>query len=234
MSELKYPLIAPSVKIDRARKHLAELEAETAAFLKANPIQFLPDHEHVFKGALFSFTLRFPPVPLALGAVLGDVIHNLRTALDLTASDLARINGASPEGVYFPFCEDADFLDSMIKRRNFDRAGSDAVALLKELKPYRGGNVALRALHEMDVEDKHKALIPNLMSVGSPIIQMWEDDGTPNPRVIGDPNAPSSVEFVFPAGLGLDGREIVPTLHEMVKLVEDIVEAFRALANRNA
>jgi hypothetical protein len=70
------------------------------------------------------------------------------------------------------------------------------------------------------------------MTAASPVIQMWEDDGTPNPRVIGDPNAPSEVRVVFPSEAGPAGRELIPTLHELTQLVDSIVEAFRALANR--
>jgi hypothetical protein len=102
---------------------------------------------------------------------------------------------------------------------------------LKSLKPYRNGNIALRLIHDLDIHDKHRALIPNLMGVASPIIKMRDDDGTINPRVISDPNSPSDIKFVFPGEVGPTGKELIPTLHELVELVEGIVEAFRGIAN---
>jgi hypothetical protein len=231
---MKYPLSAPSTKIQRARKHLAELEVETAKFFATGPVRFNVEVVEVNGTRNIKFNMHVSGGPELIGAIVGDVIHNLRTALDLTACEMVRIAQKSDNGVYFPFSESADELDNMIRRRNFDRAGTDAVILLKSLKPYRNGNVALRLIHDLDVQDKHRALIPNLMGFASPIIQMWEDDGTINPRVIGDPNSPSEVKFAFPGELEPRGRELIPTLHELVVLVEGIVEAFRTLANRDS
>ncbi|SEC57945.1 hypothetical protein SAMN05519104_1649 [Rhizobiales bacterium GAS188] len=231
---LKHPLSAPSVKIQRARKHLAELEAEVASFIIGKPIKFTVEAIEANGERTFIFNMHMGAVPETLGAIIGDIIHNLRAALDLTACEMVRAAQQSDVGVYFPFSESAEELDGIIRRRHFDRAGAEAVALLQSLKPYRNGNTSLRSIHDLDIHDKHRALIPNVMSAASPIIQMWEDDGTPNPRVIGDPNAPTEIKIVFPSEVGPAGQELLPTLHELVQLVERIVEAFRALANRDA
>jgi hypothetical protein len=90
-------------------------------------------------------------------------------------------------GFWFESRESADKLDDMIRRRHFDRAGTDAVALLRSLKPYHNGNAALRVIHDLDIRDKHQALIPNVIGVASPIIQLYGDDGTFDPRAIGNP-----------------------------------------------
>jgi hypothetical protein len=228
---MKYPLSAPSTKIQRARKHLAELEAEIAAFLANNPAKFNVEVVEINGARTIQFNTHISGTPELIGAIVGDVVHNLRTALDLTACEMVRVAQESDNGVYFPFSESADQLDDMIHRRHFDRAGADAVALLKSLKPYRNGNIALRLIHDLDIHDKHRALIPNLMGVASPIIKMRDDDGTINPRVISDPNSPSDIKFVFPGEVGPTGKELIPTLHELVELVEGIVEAFRGIAN---
>jgi hypothetical protein len=229
---LKHPFSAPEIKIQRARKHLHDLETETAAHFAANPPEFDMQLESTpgFLGIRTSF--RIPGAPEALGAIVGDVIHNLRAALDLSACEIVKAAGQPDGDVYFPFCKDEIELDSMIKRKRFDRAGPDAVALLHELKPYHNGNAMLRVLHDLDIRDKHQALIPSAASVASPVIQMWEDDGRINPRIIGDPTTASSIALVFPPGTGVDGRPIVQTLHELVELVAGVIEAFRALANR--
>jgi hypothetical protein len=229
----QYWFRAPHTKIDRARKHLAELETEIATYFASNPVKFDVRTAETEVGRAFNVTLHMAPVPECMGAIVGDIIHNLRAALDLTACEMVRVAEQSEDDVYFPFCKNVDELDGMIRRRNFHRAGPSATELLRSLKPYRNGNAALRAVHDLDVHDKHRALIPNAVSASSPIIQLWEDDGTRNPRVIGDPTAPTQIMLVFPASTEFDGREMVPTLHELVQLIEGIVEAFRALANRS-
>ena len=97
-------------------------------------------------------------------AVLGDAVHNLRAALDLLASELARINGKSDHSVYFPFAPTKANFPNAIKNRNFDKAGLDAVTLLYTFAPYRGGNELLRALHDLDIEDKHTSLLETYKS----------------------------------------------------------------------
>jgi hypothetical protein len=79
-----------------ARKHLVELEIEVSGFLESRPARFEttvtdgPGTRH------FGFMLHFQqPGPL-FGAIIGDVVHNLRTALDLVACDLVREQEGDP------------------------------------------------------------------------------------------------------------------------------------------
>ncbi len=73
--------------------------------------------------------------PLALSTVIGDVVHNLRAALDLMACDLVRLNGGNVKGVYFPFANSAEEFPGQIKAKNLDRAGEDVVSLITRLLP---------------------------------------------------------------------------------------------------
>jgi hypothetical protein len=70
------------------------------------------------------------------------------------------LSGESTKEVKFPFCDSPDKLDFFIKERKLSRAGPEVVALVKSLKPYKGGNTALRAIHDLDIRDKHEALTP--------------------------------------------------------------------------
>jgi hypothetical protein len=119
----------------------------------------------------------------------------------------------------------------MIRRRYFDGAGDEAVSLLRRLKPYPGGNIALRAIHDLDIRDKHTSLIPTPMAVGSPVLSRWDDDSTPNLTIVGDATAPSQLTLAFPANGPLAGQEILPTLQSLIELTAGIVEAFRTLAS---
>jgi hypothetical protein len=208
---------------------LSELSEAVDSFLRETPPKVRVEIENP-KGprAKAFFRVDMTGMPEILGAIVGDVIHNLRSALDLAACELARERGQSDKGVYFPFCDRPEALDKAIKDKRFDRAGPGAVALLRELKPYHAGNAALRAIHDLDVQDKHKMLIPTFITFASPVLSRWDDDGTPNLTIVGDPSMATDIRLLFPEG-PLDGSELLPTLHNLVELVAGIVEAFKAL-----
>jgi hypothetical protein len=220
------PFAAAEIKLRRALFHIANLESEVSVFMSTNPVRATAT---VTDGTRIDIRMDWDGPPETIGAIVGDIIHNLRAALDLAACDLVRIRNGNDNGVYFPFCDRPEELDQMIRRRNFKRAGPQAVALMHKLRPYRNGNAALRAIHDLDIQDKHHSLIPGVMSHASPAFRLRNDDGRPHISVFGDPNAASEIKLIFPEDSALGGRELIPTLHELVELVASIVEAFRSL-----
>lgn len=98
---MKYPFSASDTKLKRARKHLSELEAEIAAFLATKLIRFETETGIRNNRPLFKFTIHVAPTSEWVGAIVGDVIHNLRTALDLAACEIVRATQQSDDGVYF-------------------------------------------------------------------------------------------------------------------------------------
>ncbi len=158
--------------------------------------------------------------------IAGDAIHCLRVALDLMASELARINGKTDKDVYFPFAANAEALEAQIENKCFTKAGDDAVELLISLKPYKGGNVALRAIHDFDIQDKH-----NGVSLAYP-----KRDMTVDVIVYPDTGArevfvrDNSTNYVFPPNVpDFGGKDVVETLKQFAELVSGILEAFAAL-----
>lgn len=233
------PFKASFVKLARAKKLVNELEQIVADYIGTNPVEFNvgpspPDSG--IAGVRIEFSGQ-KPVPDELGSVFGDVIHNLRAALDLMACDLCKLKGASTKDVYFPFCESVSQLPKMIIKRHFDQAGPEAVRLLHELQPYKGGNTALRAIHDLDIQDKHQMLIVTPMSFASPILELHDgsgnyyrdEHGRLAPRVVGDPTKPSEIRLQFPPDGALAGKDLIPTLHELVETTAGVIEAFKAL-----
>jgi hypothetical protein len=146
------PLFAASrLKLERARHFIRELEVEEQNYRGGDPLTVSMEDPDIV-------LVEVRKVPPWAGAIVGDAVHNLRTALDLMASELARLSGRSDEDVYFPFAADEEQLQKAIQKR-FRKAGDDAVELLRKFAPYRGGNHALRALHDLDVQDKHTSII---------------------------------------------------------------------------
>lgn len=219
-----WPLFAASrIKILRAKQFIAELKTEIERYKADSPLTAWLDTSNEPP----SVGLKIKPVGLWPGAVLGDAIHNLRTALDLMASEMARLNGKSDKNVYFPFADKKENLDEAIRKKSFHFAGADAVALLWTFQPYKGGNIALRAIHDLDVRDKHS------MIIATPHLPTIAIEASYN---IDDPNNTASVKadiqelkVIFPADSPFFEREVIETLESLVELVEGVLEAFAGL-----
>jgi hypothetical protein len=156
---------ATKLKIKRAERHLSELDGAERRFADTKPFRLVVEAEGPDRHLLR--IQGWPLLPECFAPIIGDVVHNLRASLDLLACELVRMNGGNDNNVYFPFAENGAALDSMIKQRNFHRAHADAVNLLRSLRPFKGGNEALRAIHDLDITDKHKSLVPVVSLAGS-------------------------------------------------------------------
>jgi hypothetical protein len=213
------------IKLRRARQHIEELRTVLDVHLKASPPTsiFTPATESM--NAQLAVSWKGPPE--SVGAIVGDIIHNLRAALDLMAVKLVELAGKNTKGVYFPFCESENDLGIMIRKRNFDRAGPEAVRLLKSYEPFKGGKTSLRALHDLDIQDKHHSLIPNAAIITSPALEMDMSTGSLILKPVEDSVA--AIEITFPDDSPLAGREMVQALQELVELVEGVLEAFATL-----
>ena len=108
-------------------------------------------------------TLTFLPdkMPLQMSAALGDCVHNLRSALDhvavaVTAPPIGQGNSGK---AYFPTGSDRVAYEGE-RDRKLMGAPDEALRIIDALKPWTGGGNLLRELHELDVRDKHKLLLP--------------------------------------------------------------------------
>lgn len=226
------------LKLRYATKLIDDLEASLNAWAAIGPVLseltgIRPADEH--NPEWQEARVVFEPAPEFSPTILGDIVHNMRTALDHLASELARANGESDKGVYFPFAEDVHGLDEQIRNKKFRRCGDDAVRLLRSFKPYRGGNAALRAIHDLDVIDKHRTFLPDPLIDFDEVRagEAWVTSRTPDGRAAGQMRwtAPevAGIHFAFTDDTGLDRRPLFETLKELVSLCESIIESFAAL-----
>ena len=199
------PFEASKLKLERAEGHLQEFEAAVAVYLKGKPCVLLVERfglsETLTEAQSWNVRIR-EHVPSRFSAVIGDIIHNLRTALDLLACDLVAVSGHAPTKVYFPFSASADELPAMIRKRKVHLAGSDIASAIESLKPYKGGIVALRAIHDLDLTDKHRALLPTLAAVSVPL------------RGLLGPNVPEAM-MNFHSLVAKDGQMIIGTTRSL-------------------
>src|SRR5437016_9486326 len=152
------------LKVKRADKHIRELQVELDAFYKKNA-DFLrreidPESgDHIFK------IISVPEVPPMISVIAGDVLQNLRSALDHL---VYRIVISSPlttsrKEIYFPFGECAKDYMTSERRGKVEQASREAVKRIDALKPYKGGNDRLWQLARLNNVDKHRLLLTTAM-----------------------------------------------------------------------
>jgi hypothetical protein len=146
------------LKIDQAKKHLDTLEKEVRSFLSRNPFAVVSEEEPR-TGDLVDKVRINESVPIHWSAIVGDIINNLRSALDHLAYELVQANDQpTTRDTAFPISDnEAKF------KANFpqalDGASMTAISTIQSLKPYKGGNDDLWRLHQLDIIDKHRAIV---------------------------------------------------------------------------
>lgn len=145
-------------KLDRAKKHLKELEAEVQNFLLTKPYVVATRRDPKSQRLVY-YLSAVGVVPPQLAVISGDVIQNLRATLDHLAYQLVAGAGIVPSThTYFPIADDATKYASQ-KSSQTHGMPSGALQIIDALKPYRGGNDALWQLHKLSIVDKHRTLL---------------------------------------------------------------------------
>lgn len=153
------PLDGPKLKIEWAEQNIANLEREINEFFAANPWRQVriphpdglkEDHKVILDRPISShITMR-----------AGNIIHDIRSSLDLLACCLARANGyTNVSGTYFPFGKTKEIFETPKVQRKIKKLPAAAARYIRRLKPYKGGCDFLHAIHELDIEQKHLRLI---------------------------------------------------------------------------
>ena len=93
-----------------------------------------------------------------LPAIIGDIVHNLRTALDYI---IVEFTGLDSDRISLPVGKGRSDVEASRKYQKIRRKlPLFADFLLDEIQPYAGGKFKLWELAKLDNIDKHKLLIP--------------------------------------------------------------------------
>ena len=169
----------------------------------------------------------------------GDVIHNLRGALDhlayqMTMAHRPRTTEKELRGIYFPICKDKGAYEKAAKgyKKFF---GAEAIQLLDALKPYKNGNEALYRLHDLNNISKHRLLLTMeryviLSAPWRPANYMLK---VGRPQFSGIFARPKVQDYILRGSqetiseLRAGRREaLLPTLRYLVQFVDSIVKPF--------
>ena len=157
--------------------------------------------------------------------VLGYAIHSLRASLDPLTSELAHINCKSDNHVYFPIAASKQDFPKSIEKRNIDKAVLDAVNLIHTYASYRGGNELLRAVHNLDIEDKHTALLETHKTIDFELDATLDTSHRENESKLVFETGP--IQHRFSKNSPLPERPVIETLRVIQQDVSRVAEAFR-------
>jgi hypothetical protein len=153
-------MTAINLKVERAEEHIRDLRARIKAFIATEPYKIVAD-DNLQPGRRCIIVAEAVPIPLTIPVVLGDVLQNLRSALDHLVYNLVIANiGRDPRDkqIIFPIYDSSSEYESRSPRK-IRAVHKQAVDLIDALKPYRGGNDPLWSLNELNIIDKHRLLI---------------------------------------------------------------------------
>ena len=236
------------LKLQRAETHIREVDFLVYHFLRRHNYRISQKAD--FQNGQFGFEVALNEMPpVEISPVLGDAIHNLRSALDVCVTANAASHGGDKESSYFPFAKHGGKDIELMIRKRAGEAGDEAMQICREAKPYPGGNDALWGLHKADIADKHQTIIVTAafasfqvkfvppsprrpISIEAPIYYLGlEPSFVPSPEGC-EFQHPSefglSVQVVFPIDGPMAGYPVVATLYELLTEVRWLVEQFQA------
>ena len=190
-------LDGPLAKLARAREHVQTLKPELAAFYGGKPYRAVYECDPNSGEHIWRLKIDHMP-PVRLSVVVGDVVHNFRSALDHLIWQLSLLTTPNPyKRSEFPVY-DFKVHPAEPKRNDcFDNDGKrkiqhvpiEAQKLIESAQPYQRGNpygVFLALLHEIDIADKHRiTIVPCPAVTGFRISHMVIDGALSTPLAIG-------------------------------------------------
>lgn len=236
----KSRLVLVRVKIERAKKHLADFEAQAEAFRDAYTHVVGTETDSKTRQSIQYFA-KLPISRFEVLAIAGDVLQNLRSALDhlafqlVEAGECRAIGEKRGKSIGFPICEKPTDYETM-KARKIKGARKMAIKAIDTLKPYKGGNTALWRLHYVNNIDKHRHLI----GIGESYLfegegfdgRYWQKAARPFFRGIFGPEVNQKSKFVIKKPLGkfkiAEGQPLFEFLRETVDYVDRLVTSFEA------
>jgi hypothetical protein len=158
-------LAGARAKIERAKKHIRDLDREKTTFLASDAYKVTPEF-YVEQNTTAYFLDECLSMPNGISLLIGDAAHNLRTALDyLACSLIPSVAGKAPAShIYFPICKGLKEYktESRGKTKGMPETFKQRI---DAFKPYGGGDNRLWGLHQLDIADKHRLLTTTITTV---------------------------------------------------------------------
>jgi hypothetical protein len=197
------------VKIERANRHISDLESEIQSYFGRNPYRVIREIDPKTGGYIFRLHID-EDIPSCISGIIGDIVHNLRAALDQLVSQLVIANSQQPSRrAGFPIAASIQKFEPDAQGK-LKGIGVRANRLIRRLKPYKGGNDFFWLIHELDRMDKHTSIIPvgaaQAKTLVTPPPFPWDAAAQPPTIVIN----PASRQYPLKDGTILQGAPARP------------------------
>lgn len=150
-----------TLKVKRAKEHIAALERALRVFFETSPYKVGAKHDPKTRKLIYYVTSA-ESVPGCLPLIAGDAIQNLMSALDHLAYQMVCSDTGdappNPNWIYFPIADDAAKYEAK-KRGKMEGASQGTFDAIDALKPYKGGNDLLWILYRLNNIEKHRLLL---------------------------------------------------------------------------
>ncbi len=149
------------LKLSRAEKHICDLDSAIRLFCESKPYILTAKPHRIAELDHISFIVEsVQPIPSDISLIIGDTVHNLRSALDHLAYQLVLANGESPSrNTEFPIGDPAKEYTTSIHGGKIHGMASEAKDIIRSIQPSNTGNMTLWNLHTLDIADKHRLLV---------------------------------------------------------------------------
>lgn len=160
----EHPLAGAFHKLARAEEHFRALTAQTRKVGQVKGPAFRSDRDLTNDEHAFVFE-EGPKIRLQLGVVIGDIVHNARSALDALVYELVISNQGKPHRVHqFPILDSPDDWTEKVasppknRRGMLDSVKPAHVTTIQGLQPYSptAGKSRLAMLRDFSNTDKHR------------------------------------------------------------------------------
>ena len=241
------------LKIERAEKHIRDINALLEEFVASDFYSVeIETNGHCCPNYL-RFHIDTSGFRLDIAAVvIGDALHNLRSALDLLYyAAILECGGRPTRWTRFPVFDTGKDVENKLREALKKKQITTGIQelLLDTIKPYEAGNYALWAVNELNITDKHQLLIPTLQLMRFVGICLEDEKGDvvmedtayfmdTSGRVRLDQELDcrtitltdkghAAATIMFNIGLPFQAQAVIPTLHQLVEVVSGVVESFR-------
>jgi hypothetical protein len=240
----KANLSGARAKLKWADSQINILDGQIRDFIEKN-VETIPPYPNFTHGQILR---NDRVIPDEIKASTGMIVQAQRDSLDHLAHALAVNNKAVKlTAVEFPICDtQARFADKGTRRKIAELSAVDQAAIIA-LKPYKGGNNVLYALHWLSNKSKHRDLIAvaqNLASAGwrprpgsgggyIRRFAVWTPDKSPNKDgTVIMMDADPQIEFYLAFTIAFreipetGSQPVVETLREFSRLANSIIDLF--------
>lgn len=240
------PFYSARLKIERAKEHIKELHRLAQLFGDTHP-HVVNIQTDVDTGNDVLSISPAEPLPDELLLILGDAIHNLRSALDHAWCDMCLV--VTPY-TKFPVRETRDGVEAAVNGLKENACEEVKRFIVDIVQPYKGGKgEMILSLHDLDIEDKHRLLIAHreyALITGMTAIDDRGEEFVIDDWLIVPPHTASQpfeghrhfkitnygtarIHVTFGEGMPLQGQFVLPTLLKLIELISRLVGVFETI-----